>query len=126
MSRGKVVQMKLIKTSSRIAMSIVPNDVVFYKDEDNRLYRLIKVPVSPHSEYEALEIAACKNRYAPDIINGDVIEDNPKEIYIRVDTIDGNNHNWYTGVYKFQKNAEDYKFWDITDRFQKNESTTPT
>lgn len=115
--------MKLIKISSRIAMSLVPIDIVFYKDEDNKLYRLLKVPITAYDEFDALEIAACKNRYAPDIINGEIVEDGPKEIHIRVDRIDSDNYNYCTGIYKFQKNAENYEFWDITDDFKNTENS---
>ncbi len=93
------------------------------KIRDFKLYRLIKVPIVSYNEYDALEIAACKNKYSPDIIDGEVIEDNSKEIHIGVDRIDGNNYNWQSGVYKFQKNTENFKFWDITDKFQKKQSS---
>jgi len=106
--------MKLIKTSTRVAMSLIPMDVVFYKDEADKLYRLLKVPAISGSTYEALSMATCLSRYAPDIIEGETIEDYPKYIHIRVN---GNNSGDVIGVYELQKNAENYKFWDITDEF---------
>lgn len=106
--------MKLTKTSTRVAMSLIPMDMVFYKDEANRLYRLFKVPLISDTEEEALIKATCLSKYAPDIIDGEIIEDNPEEVHIQLGR--NNSGDALAGVYVLQKNAEDYKFWDITDK----------
>ncbi|MBU4221965.1 MAG: hypothetical protein KKA10_10145 [Euryarchaeota archaeon] len=100
--------MKLTKTAVKVAMSLIPNDIVFYQDENKNCYRLLKVPYPPLDHREALDMAVCLAKYAPEIIEGEIIEDNPKTVHVK----DANNNVWI-----FQKNAEKYKFWDITDKF---------
>ncbi|HEY9247422.1 MAG TPA: hypothetical protein VIO11_11295 [Candidatus Methanoperedens sp.] len=95
--------MRLNKTSTKEAMSLIPMDVVFYKDETDRLYRLRKVPLISDTEYEALIKATCLSKYAPDLIDGEIIEDNPEEIHIRVDR--NNSGDALAGMYVLQKNA---------------------
>lgn len=99
--------MKLTKHSVKVAMSLIPNDIVFYRDEKKNCYRLMKVPYPPVDQREALVMAVCLSKYAPDIIEGDVIEDHPKVVHVK----DAADNLWI-----FQKNAENYEFWDITDK----------
>ncbi len=99
--------MKFTKVSVKVAMSLIPNDIVFYRDEKNNCYRLTKIPYPPVDQYEALVMATCMSKYAPDVIEGGVIEDHPKVIHVK----DTANNVWI-----FQKNADKYEFWDITDK----------
>lgn len=107
---NKRYKLRLTKLISRVAMSLIPYDIVFYKDDDERLYRLMGVPHVEHSEMNPLEMSANKNKYAPEVVEGDVVSEDDKEISIRLDR-NGNNN----GVYRFTKNAEEFMFWDITD-----------
>lgn len=100
--------MKLTKHSVRIAMSLIPYDRVFYRDEKENCYRLMKVPYPPLDQREALEMAVCLSQHAPAIIEGEVVEDDPKTVHVK--DVRGN-------VWIFQKNTENDKFWDITDKF---------
>jgi len=104
--------MKLTKLITRIAMSLIPYDIVFYKDENNRIYRLMKTPHIGYSEMDFLDMAVNKAKYAPEIVEGDIVDENDKEIRIRSDRKDNEIDN---GIYVFMKNAEDFKFWDVTD-----------
>jgi len=67
----------------------------------------MKVPYPPLDQREALEMAVCLAQYAPAVIEGEVVKEDPKTVH--VNDVRGN-------VWIFQKNAENYKFWDITDK----------
>ena len=106
------MNLKLTKSSVREAMGLIPTDMVFYKDSDANLYRLryLKSPFDEYmSEVQKLTIYACISKYAPDILEGEIVEDNPEEVHVKAER----------GIYIIQKNAEKIKFWDITD-FEKN------
>lgn len=75
--------MKLTKLITRIAMSLIPYDIVFYKDENNRIYRLMKTPYIGYNEMDFLDMAVNKAKYAPEIVDGDIVDENDKEIRIR-------------------------------------------
>ena len=98
----------LTKTSVREAMSLIPTDMVFYKDKDDKLYRLryLKSAFDDYlSELDKLRIFVCISKYAPDILEGEIVEDNLDEVHVKAER----------GIYILQKNAEKLRFWDITE-----------
>lgn len=98
----------LTKTSVREAMSLIPIDMVFYKDKDDKLYRLryLKSAFEDYlSELDKLRIFVFISRYAPDILEGEIVQDNRDEVHVKAER----------GIYILQKNAEKIKFWDITE-----------
>ncbi len=102
--------MALTKTSVKVAMGLVPMDMVFYKDENDKLYRLRYLKSAIYETTDQIEILGRLmnvSKYATDIIEGEVVEDSPAELHIKAER----------GIYIFQKNAEKVKFWDVTDRF---------
>lgn len=102
------MNVKLIKTSVREAMSLIPMDMVFYKDKDDKLYRLRYLKSAFEDYLDQLEILhkwACISKYAPDILEGEIIEDTHAEVHVKADC----------GIYILQKNAEKIKFWDVTE-----------
>ncbi len=104
------MKVKLTKTSVKVAMGLVPMDMVFYKDENDKLYRLRYLKSAIFETTDQLEILGRLvniSKYATDIIEGEVVEDSPAELHIKAER----------GIYIFQKNAEKIKFWDVTDRF---------
>ena len=106
------MNLKLTKSSVKEAMGLIPTDMVFYKDAEDKLYRLryLKSPFDEClSEVQKLNIYACISKYAPDILEGEIVEDNPDEVNVKAER----------GIYIIQKNAEKIEFWDITD-FDKN------
>lgn len=105
------MNIKLIKVSVRVAMSIIPNDIVFYKDETDKLYRLRYLKSAIYETSDQLEILGrmvCISKYATDTIEGEIIEDGTDQVHVKTER----------GIYILDKNAENYKFWDITDKFQ--------
>ncbi len=48
------------------------------------------------------------SKYATDTNEGEIIEESTGEVHVKTER----------GIYILQKNAENYKFWDITDKFQ--------
>ncbi|MBU3967677.1 MAG: hypothetical protein KKG76_09940, partial [Euryarchaeota archaeon] len=61
----------LTKASVREAMGLIPTDMVFYKDTDEKLYRLryLKSRFEEYmSQVDKLKIFACISKYAPDIL----------------------------------------------------------
>lgn len=106
-TEGKV-NIKLTKTSVREAMSLIPMDMVFYKDRDDKLYRLryLKSAFEDYLDQIAiLHKLVCISKYAPDILEGEIVEDSPDEVHVKTER----------GIYILQKNAEKIKFWDITE-----------
>lgn len=104
------MKVKLTKTSVKVAMSLIPMDMVFYKDENDKLYRLkyLKSAIfETVDQAEILDRIVNISKYATDIIEGEVVKDSLDEIHIKAEC----------GIYIFQKNAEKVKFWDITDEF---------
>ena len=89
-------------------MSLIPTDMVFYKDKDDKLYRL-RYLKSAFEEYlrelDKLRIFVGISKYAPDILDGEIVEDSPAEVHVKAER----------GTYIFQKNAEKIKLWDITE-----------
>ncbi len=71
--------MKLTKAAVRVAMGLIPTDMVFYKDEKDKLYRLRYLKNAVHETSDSL-------------------------------------------IYVFQKNAENIKFWDITNHEKQRDS----
>ncbi len=104
------MKVKLTKTSVKVAMGLVPMDMVFYKDKNDKLYRLRYLKSAIYETTDQIEILGRLmnvSKYATDIIEGEVVEDSPAELHIKAER----------GIYIFQKNAEKVKFWDVTDRF---------
>ena len=129
--------MRLKKHDVRQAMSWpVPIDIVFYKHEKNivsvlkqyvieafgrehkeSLYRLRLIHDNTTSRgAEGLHHVMCLGKYAPEIIDGEIIFDSENEMRIK----DKKN-----SVYVIQKNAEEVKFWDVTDECKGIISTEP-
>ncbi len=101
-SRG---HLKLTKISEQEAASFpAAIDIVFYKDEKERAYRLryadnLKRYPDP---IESLHRVMCVSKYAPEIIEGEIIGDNSDEVRIIADS----------DLYVLQKNAEKFEFLD--------------
>ncbi len=105
------MKIRLTKVSVREAASFPgAMDIVFYRDEEGRLYRLRYVN-NMHCEdvIEALHRVMCVSRYAPEIIDGEITMENPGEV----------NAKMGRDVYVLQKNAENFKFVDVTDKYEK-------
>lgn len=100
--------MKLTKVAVRMAMGLIPTDMVFYKDEKDKLYRLRYLKSAVYETSDPLEILSRLvfiSKYAPDTLKGEIVEDSIKEVHIKTER----------GIYIFQKDAENIKFWDMTD-----------
>jgi bifunctional DNA-binding transcriptional regulator/antitoxin component of YhaV-PrlF toxin-antitoxin module len=100
--------MKLTKVAVREAMGLIPTDMVFYKDEEDKIYRLRYLKSAIYETSDQIEILSrlvLISKYAPDTLEGEIVEDSSKEVHIQTDR----------GIYIFQKNAENIKFWDITN-----------
>ncbi len=104
------MEIKLTKNSTRLAASL-PGvmDIVFYKDEKGRLYRLRYVDnvMPPVSISESLHRMMCVAKYAPEIIQGKIIWEHSEDVHVKM----GDD------IYVIQKNAEDFKFWDVTGKY---------
>lgn len=99
------MNLKLTKSSVKEAMGLIPTDMVFYKDAEDKLYRLryLKSPFDEClSEVQKLNIYVCISKYAPDILEGEIVEDNPDEVHVKAER----------RIYIIQKNAEKIEFWD--------------
>ncbi len=100
--------MKLTKVAVREAMGLIPMDMVFYKDEKDKVYRLRYLKSAIYETSDPIEILSrlvSVSKYAPDTLEGEIVEDSSKEVHIKTDR----------GIYLLQKNAENIKFWDITN-----------
>ena len=100
--------MKLTKVAVRVAMGLIPTDMVFYQDEKDKVYRLRYLKSAVYEISDPIEILSrlvLISKYAPDTLEGEIVEDSSKEVHIKTDR----------GIYIFQKNAENIKFWDITN-----------
>ncbi len=104
--------MKLIKISIREAASFPgAMDIVFYKDERGGCYRLRYVDNNAYrTVIESLHRVMCVSKYAPEIIDGEIAWENSEEVNIKMGR----------DIYALQKNAENFKFVDITDKYKKN------
>lgn len=105
------MNIRLAKVSVREALSFPGTmDIVFYKDENNRLYRLRYVN-NMHCEdvIETLHRVMCASKYAPEIIDGEITMENLDEVYAKMGR----------DVYVLQKNAADFKFLDVTGKYEK-------
>lgn len=102
------MKIKLSKVSVREALSFPgAMDIVFYEDGKGRLYRLRYVDNKiPCDIIESLHRVMCVSKYAPEIIDGEITVENQNEVNVKMDR----------DVYVLQKNAENFKFRDITDR----------
>jgi hypothetical protein len=93
------MNMKLSKFYVGEIIGIIATDMVFYKNEDGKLYRL-RYLKSPFDEYlnqiDRLEIFACIAKYAPDILEGEIVQDNNIEVHIKTER----------GIYILDKNVE--------------------
>lgn len=109
MIKVKVGKLKLTKFSISEAASFPGSmDIVFYKDIKNGLYRLryadnLKRYPDP---IESLHRAMCVSKYAPEVIEGEVIGENSDEVRIIAES----------DLYILQKNAEKFEFLDITTK----------
>ncbi len=74
-------------------------DIVFYKDENNGLYRLRYVdPVfRDPSPIMSLHRTMCVSKYAPEIIEGEAIRENSDEVHVKIE-------NEITSFKKMQRN----------------------
>ncbi len=104
------MKIKLTKFSTGLAASFPgAMDIVFYKDEEGKHFRLkyVDKEVSSTTFIESLHRVMCVSSYAPEIIEGEVNKESSDEVNIKV----GRN------IYFLQKNAERFEFWDITDKY---------
>jgi hypothetical protein len=104
------MNLKLTKSSVREAKGLIPTDMVFYKDKDGKLYRLRYLKSrfeESMSEVQKLTIYACISKYAPDILEGEIVEDNPDEVHVIAES----------GIYILQKNAEKIEYWDTSEEY---------
>lgn len=101
--------MKLKKYSEHQALSwncVV--DIIFYKDESDNLYRLqyvIPTDKGGLKEYSSWIYVTNVAGFAPEIIDGETIKESKNEIRIKDQEY----------IYVIQKNAEEFKFFDIRD-----------
>lgn len=104
------MKIKLTKISTREAASFPGSiDIVFYKDEMGRLYRLRYVDNNmPRDVIEALHRVMCVSKYAPEIIDGEITMDGTGDVGVKM----------WGNIYVLQKNAENFKFIDITDKYE--------
>jgi hypothetical protein len=82
-------------------------DMVFYKDENSRLYRLRYVDngIPTESVIQAMHRVMCVSEYAPSTIEGEIIDEFSDEIRIKAGS----------DVFVFQRNAERLKYWDAIE-----------
>jgi len=65
--------------------SMIPMDIVFYKDKDDKLYRLryLKSRAEDHmTEFTKMGIFMCISKYAPDIIEGECCNFSEQNPYV--------------------------------------------
>lgn len=100
--------MKLTLHEIRSAVSFpAVIDVVFYKDEKETLYRLKYIEdYTIRNGIEALHYIICIGKYAPEVMEGEIIFENEEELRIM--------DKDYEKVYRIQKNAEKFKFLEAT------------
>jgi len=62
--------------------------VVFYNDENNKTYRLKHVDDNtfPITTIESLHRAMCVSKYAPEIIEGEIIGEDPNTVRVKIDS----------------------------------------
>lgn len=93
------MSIKLIKVYVGETIGVIATDMVFYKNEDSKLYRLryLKSLFDEYlSQVDRLKIFACISKYAPDILDGEIVQDNNDEVHIKTER----------GIYILEKNAE--------------------
>jgi hypothetical protein len=93
------MSIKLIKVYVGEIIGVIATDMVFYKDECGKLYRLryLKSMFDEYlSQIDRLKIFACISKYAPDILDGEIVQDNNDEVHIKTER----------GIYILEKNAE--------------------
>ena len=104
----RVDEIKLELHDVRMAMSFpAVMDIVFYKDENNKLYRLycIKYAKPKKEDFtQTFDRLICMGRYAPQIIKGKIIQENERDLKIRAENGD---------IYEVFKNAEKFEFWEV-------------
>lgn len=95
-------------SAGMIASFITAMEVVIYRDLQDRLYRLRYVDNEGHSYngIEELYRVMCVSRYAPEIIDGEIIEERSDEVHVKVGS----------DIYVLQKNAGGYGFQNSADR----------
>lgn len=103
---GKKINIRLKKFDVRRAVSFLAViDIVFYKDENDNLYRLKQIEDNkPRTSVESLHHAMCLDHYAPRVIEGEIVSDYKNGMEIK----DKNNR-----IYHIQNNGEEFKFWDV-------------
>lgn len=109
MVKIKVGKLRLTKFSISEAASFPgAMDIVFYKDDNNGLYRLRYVDIVNRflDPIESLHRAMCISKYAPEVIEGEVIGENSDEVRIIAES----------DLYVLKKNAEKFEFLDITTK----------
>ena len=82
-------------------------DIVFYKDEKGKLYRLYHIHYAePKKENfdQSFNRLICLGSYAPKFIEGKIIQENEREFKIRAKNGD---------TYEVFKNAEKFEFLDV-------------
>jgi hypothetical protein len=82
-------------------------DIVFYKDEKNKLYRLYHIAYAkPKKENytQTFNRLVCLGNYAPKIIEGKIVQENKHGLIIK----DKNGD-----IYDIHKNAEEFEFWEV-------------
>ena len=104
------IKIKLTKESEKLAMSLfMPVEIVFYKDESGKHYRLETIHDGHENEIgNAFHLAMHISNFAPEIIEGKISKDYEEVIHVKVNE----------KTYVLEKNAEKFKFWDITKRFK--------
>lgn len=98
------MKLKLDKIRRAVSFPAVI-DMVFYKDGEENLYRLLRIrEKSVRTELETFHHVMCLGQYAPEVIEGEVILDSERQMEI----MDKDEK-----VYYIEKNAEELKFWEI-------------
>ncbi len=101
-------EIKLTLHDVKQAVSIAVMDIVFYKDDYGKLYRLYSIKdAGPAEAYfeRGFHHIVCLGDYAPDIIEGKIELENEYVLKVR----DKNGDR-----YKILKNAEKFEFWDAS------------
>lgn len=102
------MRIRLTKVSVREAVSFPGAiDIVFYRDEKGALYRLRHTDrgIPSLTFIESLHRVMCLSKYAPEIIDGEIVMDVPDEINVKMDK----------DIYNLKKNAENFEFIDADD-----------
>lgn len=93
------MNIRLIKSYVGEMIGIIPTDIVLYKNEGSQLYRLryLKSMFDEYlSQIDRLKIFACISKYAPDILEGELVKDSNDEVHIKTER----------GIYILDKDAE--------------------